>query len=170
MIDLIEKNKHIRKLIDGLEIIVPQSFVDWADKRYRDPMTNYKLGRKGFDYELLEKYLLDYNYVDKKDTDNKWWPDFNIGKMRVDNKWLNSIWFEVKDNVEHAVKTGLITHFLFFTTDNKSKDVFKVGDKVVHEFIGFADAKDVLRHKFKGQFSTVVNIHEYFSCNINVTA
>tara|TARA_R100000005_G_C4884329_1_gene134381 strand:- start:113 stop:619 length:507 start_codon:yes stop_codon:yes gene_type:complete len=168
MIDLIEKNKHIRKLIDGLEITVNQEFVDWADKKYK--VSNYGLGRKGHDYELLEKYLLDCNYVDKKDTDNKWWPDFNIGKMRVDNKWLNSIWFEVKETVEAAVKAGLITHFLFYTTDNKSNDIFKAGDKVVHKFIGFADAKDVLRHKFKGQFSTVVNIDEYFSCNINVTA
>ena len=86
----------ISEFINNLEIVVSQSFVDWADRKFNSPDFRYELGRKGVDFELLEQYKLSNKIVDKKDTDNKYWPDYNIGKMRVDNKCITSKWFEIK--------------------------------------------------------------------------
>ena len=152
----------ISEVINGLEITVTQSYVDWADRKFNSPDFNYELGRKGLDFELLEQWLLYNNFVDKKDTTDKYWPDFNIGKLRVDNKCISSKWFEIKSSVKHAVDKGLITHFLFYSINNKSKDVFKVGDIIKHKFIGFEEANKILSKKIKGKYSEVVNLENYF--------
>ena len=152
----------ISEFINNLQIVVSQSFVDWADRKFNSPDFRYELGRKGVDFELLEQYKLSNKIVDKKDTDNKYWPDYNIGKMRVDNKCITSTWFEIKETVEYAVKTKLITHFLFYHMYPKTSNVFKAGDVVKFEFIGFEEANKILAKKFKGKYSNVVDIKKYF--------
>ncbi len=153
----------ISEFINNLQIVVSQSFVDWADRKFNSPDFRYELGRKGVDFELLEQYKLSNKIVDKKDTDNKYWPDYNIGKMRVDNKCITSTWFEIKETVEYAVKTKLITHFLFYHMYPKTSNVFKAGDVVKFEFIGFEEANKILAKKFKGKYSNVVDIKKYFN-------
>ncbi len=153
----------ISEFINNLEIVVSQSFVDWADRKFKSPDFNYELGRKGVDFELLEQYKLSNKIVDKKDTDNKYWPDYNIGKMRVDNKCITSKWFEIKKTVEYAVNTKLITHFLFYHMYPKTRNVFKAGDVVKFKFIGFEEANKILAKKFKGKYSNVVDIKKYFN-------
>ena len=153
----------ISEFINNLQIVVSQSFVDWADRKFNSPDFRYELGRKGVDFELLEQYKLSNKIVDKKDTNNKYWPDYNIGKMRVDNKCITSTWFEIKETVEYAVKTKLITHFLFYHMYPKTSNVFKAGDVVKFEFIGFEEANKILAKKFKGKYSNVVDIKKYFN-------
>ena len=83
--------------------------------------------------------------------------------MRVDNKCITSTWFEIKETVEYAVKTKLITHFLFYHMYPKTSNVFKAGDVVKFKFIGFEEANKILAKKFKGKYSNVVDIKKYFN-------
>lgn len=164
-----EISNRLENIINNAKIEVGKSFLKWRDHKFQH--TNYKLGKRGIDCELLEWWMLFNNHVQVKDTsfkthgkDGTFWPDYNVGKMRVDNKRINSIWFEVTDNFKKAVSKGLVTHVCFYRDDSNKKIELKEGDVVSHEFIGLADAKEVLKAARPGQYSNdVVNVENFFS-------
>ena len=164
-----EISNRLEETINNATIEVGKSFVKYREHKFN--RSNYRLGKIGIDCELLEWWMLFTEKVQVKDTNfkqhgplAKYWPDYNVGKMRIDNKRINSIWFEVTDNFKMAVNKGLVTHVCFYRDDSNKKIELKEGDVVSHEFIGLADAKEVLKAARPGQYSTdVVNIENFFS-------
>ena len=163
--EISEKLEHI---INNATIKVSTSFIKWRDHKMKH--SNYKHGKIGIDCELLEWYMLFTEKVQIKDTNfkqhgplAKYWPDYNVGKLRVDNKRINSVWFEIYPQFEMAVKKGLVTHVCFYKDDSNKSVELKDGDIVNHEFIGFADANQLIKAGRPGNYGNkIVNVENFF--------
>jgi len=163
-----EISNRLENIINNATIEVGKSFVKFREHKFNK--SNYRLGKIGIDCELLEWWMLFTEKVQVKDTNfkqhgplAKYWPDYNIGKMRIDNKRINSNWFEVTENFKMAVNKGLVTHVCFYKDDSNKQIELKEGDVVSHQFIGLADAKEVIKAARPGQYSNhVVNISNFF--------
>ena len=159
---------YLKSTIDDLEVTVPKSW-----KKHREDKhgrSNYNLGEGGIDLELLEMYLISTGLVDKKDTNNKYWPDYNKFGKRIDNKRLNKEGtFNLTREVIGAIEDGLIDYFCFFNDNQRwnypEKILLKEGDVVKHKFHSIVDAQDLLREYPTGG---KINIDKYLKKSVHL--